>query len=361
MTEKDNKEKESLDDLFNQATSKQPNDSKVKKDMIKKDKDRKYTPYIICGAVAILLAGGIFYAYPKLSGNDWIARKTTDSTLVSGTKDKGETSDTSSSKDGTSESDNGAISTDDSKEIDKAISESKGSIEVEDWTKTPYATQMNEDPDALYESAVKSAQDTTFINFSNMLPSATDGYTDDTDKATEGDGSPNLNYSYQTKENIEYSFSVYSQRILNPVFGEWYALPVGNAQALKDGFPQDLMQDMFTERWWNSNVSIDDHTKLPLYLDWAGDSYGGLNFEMNGTLGVWYGKITTMSITGEAMEDGSGMYAEVNADVEFTAILNDKSTVTRKGTLYMKLVPNTASKDKLYRNLIDEVKLTVNS
>lgn len=348
MTEKhDNNE--NLEDVFDKATKEGASSKDVQKEIVKKQKDRKIAPYLIAAAVLVLLGGGVAFLYPHFTPNGGGEKTPTEQT--SGPKG----SDESSDKDLTDEEARKEI--DD--ELAKADEENKTPIRIEDWTKVPFETQKKNGAEALYASAVQSAQASTFTNFSGMLPSEKDGYTDDMSKALNEDGTPNEWYSFQTQENLNYSFSTFTQRLLNPAFGGWGSLTYGVPGGVEESFPNGSFTDMFTEAWWAANIQENDHSKLPIYADWNGDNWGGLKLDGKSN-GIWFGHITEMSVTGEALEDGSGMEVIVDSDVSLSAYLEDGSKETRTGTLHLKFTPNLESTDPTTRHLLSEASLTVN-
>lgn len=346
MTDNKNNKNDNLEDLFKEVSDSSKNDSQAKSSLIKKQKDRKIWPYIATGVVLIGLGVGGYATYPKWSsmlGFDNAKTEQTDSNK-NDSKDK-DNEDSDSSKELTQEEQDNKVT--------EALENTKDPIETEKWTKIPYYERLDKDAEALQTEAIAWAEGTPFISFASMLPSRADGYTDDVKKATNEDGSPNMNYSYQTKENVEYNFAMYMNRLLNPMFGSWISIPTGPER--EDAFPDDSFKDMFTEEWWDANIKDGDHSKLPIYLDWKNDNYGGLELES-----PWYGEIKVISATGEGDEENQGVNIDISADVEFTAIQKGGKKVTRTGTLNLQLVPNKKDDNLEHRNLINKATLTVN-
>lgn len=347
MTENDNKN-DKLQNMFDDVTNTDVDESSVKKQLMNKKKDKKTVPLIIAGLAVVALVGSGIYFAPKFLNNN--------TSTVTSTEDS--SSKTSSSKSTTS-------STGTSQDLAEIYEESETPIKVAKWVKQPYANQIVDDPATLKTNAIAAAEDSIFVNTSNGFVSTEDGYTDDVNNATNSDGSQNENYSYQTKENIEYAWSIYSQRILNPVFGGWNTLPWGlGPDLVQTGIQSEDWRSMFTERWWNENiVATGTFNALPIYADWNGDRWGGANVADN-AMGIWFGEITSMTSYSEPSSDQytqAGSVIIINANIQFTAKDPDGKNIVRTGTLYMKLVANMNNTDPLYRNVIDEVTLTVNS
>lgn len=244
----------------------------------------------------------------------------------------------------------------DEKTVNEILAESKAPVKTEKWTKIPFAEQeKNED---FKDDVINSAQTTTIVNASNLMPSTENGYTDNPDNAVNKDGSLNLNYSYQTKENIEYNVNLYLQRLLNPVFGQWNTIPIGQPNGVEGAFPEEIFIDMFAPEWWNANIQSNNHSKLPVYLDWNNDNYGGLTFSPGPA--AFYGQIKSMSTNVEPTSDEVGVNIIVKADVEFVANLENEKKEVRTGVLTLKLGPNRESKDINRRNIIEDASLVMN-
>lgn len=347
MTDNNNNKKDNLEDLFKEVSDSSKTDSQAKSSLMKKQKDRKIWPYIATGVVLLGIGVGGYFTYPQWSnmlgfGDSKVEQKDTNkNNSEDGTKDK----DSDSSKELTQDEQD--------EKVKESLENMKDPIETEKWTKIPYYEQEENDPKALQEEAITWAESTPFISLSSMLPSRADGYTDDVSKATNEDGTPNMNYSYQTKENVEYNFATYMNRLLNPMFGSWISIPTGPER--EAAFPDETFKDMFTDEWWDSNIKEGDHSKLPIYLDWSNDNFGGLELES-----PWYGELKTISSTVEGDEDNQGVNIDIEADVQFTAIQKGGKKVTRNGTLVLQLVSNKKDDSLEHRNLINKATLTVN-
>ena len=330
-----------LEQVFNSKST----DAADKKKLMKKQKDRKPLPYFIAiGAVVLLLGGGAFtYGY-------WSDAFSHNSSQTK--KDKDTNNTTTKAKDVPK----------DEPTKDDFYQDDKSPVELEAWQKAPYEDQVESNKDKLREEVITWVDGTTLGNVTNILPSEKDGYTSDVSKATDENGVPNLKYAYQTKENLEYNLGTALNKILNPVFGAWASMPIGSPESVKGAFPGYSFIPMFTSEWTAANVKKDDFSKMPVFADWAGDSYGGLSFnEKDHSIGTWYGTLKSITSYSEPMEDNSGVKIVTDSKVEFTATLADGKKVTKTGQLHLVLVPNHDNlEDEMYRNLISEATLTMN-
>lgn len=230
-------------------------------------------------------------------------------------------------------------------------------IEGLGWTKLPYFMGFAEDKD-LRNDAIHWAHLTALGGHTVVLPSLEFGYINDINYALNEDGSINLNYSYVVRENVEYAFAIYSQRLLNPVFGNWSTFQFIDTNPSTSLGGQSF-RDMFTSEWWNNNISENNYRAIPIFADWEQDGYGGLNF-YEGSTDKFFGEITSMNVNMISLEDGSGVQVDIEAQVLFTAF-GQNELLTKTGILTMQLVPN---RDDIYnmdrRMLINEASLTIN-
>lgn len=92
--------------------------------------------------------------------------------------------------------------------------------------------------------------------------------TDNPDEAMNKDGTINPNYSYLTYDNVVPVIRDDIERLVNPVYGNWSGLDIGDSTAWKG------IKDMFS-----SKVQITDKDSARnashLFADWDSDYYGG--------------------------------------------------------------------------------------
>lgn len=341
--------KDDLNDLFKEISS-DTSDKEAKKALVKKQKDRKYKPYLITGAIIAALAIGAYFAYPQFSsmfgGDD--KTEEVDNGKYENNSDTDESSDPDSENYVPTESDNeDAAKRDTAKQQD-----SESAIPLEDWQKVSRSEGLK-NRDQLASQLVEYVDGTPLTTTVGSLVAVKDGYTDDVSKADES------NYSFQTKENVAYDLGMAMNMILNPVFGEWNTIPYGQPGAVEAAFPDDTWKPLFSEKWWTDNIKEGDHSKLPLFLDWAGDSYGGLEFAPG--IGPWLGEVTLVSSNIEANPNGEGSVITVDAEVTFHGTLEKGDKVERKGNLQLKFEQNDFDTYERtgVRNVITEASLTM--
>lgn len=369
----DNKN-DNLEDLFSKATSSGKSSSEVQKAMNKSNSKNKYVPYIIgLFSVALLGTGAFFVIKGDVFGSGGNGNGGNDSSIVA-KKDKND-----KGKDKLEKEDPKMIEgwepiegeeriTDDMSDEEKQKilekndtlygKERSTAVNLEPWQRSLYSEQ---DQGALGNNLINYSQGTTITNVTSQFGSADNGYTDDTNKVLNPDGTINEKYSYQTKENIERDFALYTQRLINPVFGGWNFASWGNGpEVFIGGIRSDQFEDMFTKTWWTNNVLNGSFKSIPIYGDWNGDGWGlGEDaYDLN-TLTPWQGQVTEVVAFTDPMPDGKGMSISTESVVEFTTILSDGTTKVRKGTLKLKLIPNLERVGAERRNLIDEASLVV--
>lgn len=373
-----NKDKNDNKDLFKNVTSNKITRKDLKK-IIKQHRSKKNIAIIsVCAVVllGLLVTGGTYgmqhyksadVTSSKLSGNN-TAYKTNDS----------ETKSTASSQSTVKQA----------KVVNKVKDETKLPVKLAKWQKTSYSSEAgkattgskaNQTGKNINSSNTGSSQSSystsmmkdfksylqssspQMMSLLSSLPSSSNGFTDDVSKATNSDGTPNNKYSYLTAENTEYAYSQYINRLLNPVFGDWYTLQYKEGKDNLSVIPQNTLGDMFTQSWWDKNVGQSSTPKFPIYADWNGNDYNNTQFAENSMAsGRWYGKVTSEDVKVSAESDGSGNDYIVNDNVTFYALDKDEKVMTKTGTLYLKLVPNHDSTDIYHRLLIDDAKLQVN-
>lgn len=347
--------KDDLNDLFNEVSS-DTSDKEAKKALVKKQKDRKYKPYLITGAIIAALAVGAYFAYPQFSSMFGGDNKTEEvSKDDSANKNKADDTDGNVNEDDP-ESEDYVPSEGDNEDAAKRDAakqkEEESAIPLADWQKVSRSEGLK-NKDQLKQELIEYVDGTPLTTTVGSLVATKDGYTDDISKAEDS------NYSFQTKENVAYDLGMAMNMILNPVFGEWNTIPYGQPGAVEAAFPDDTWQPLFSEKWWADNVKEGDHSKLPLFLDWAGDSYGGLEFAPG--IGPWLGEVTLVSSNIEANPNGEGSVITVDADVTFHGTLEKGDKVERKGNLKLKFEQNDFDTYERtgVRNVITEASLTM--
>lgn len=345
----DNKKKESVKELFDKVNDDKSTISETEftKKLQKNAEKGKKTPIIIGVIAAIIIAILLVVFIPKFGGFKDTGNKKTDNTETVSSSETVE----SEKKEGEEDSE---------KFVRDRYKDNKTPVKVEEWTKQPYSAERSEkEQETLKKGVADYAQTLNIGNYFGLLPSEANGYTSDVTKAMNKDGTPNMYYSYQTKENMEYVFSTYMQRLLNPVYGSWFSLPYGMPGEIEAAFPDETFKDMFTPRWWQANIKNDNHRAIPIYADWNGDNWGGLDLKEEG-MGVFFGEIKSMTVDTKPASNGAGNELTINMNIEYKAKLANNKTETRNGTMMIKLIPNEESTDINHRALIDDVSFKVN-
>lgn len=151
----------------------------------------------------IFMFGGTFYMMSKQETPD----KTSDNKKITETK--------SSTESAIEVKDTGKTNNE-AKPIEKTPA--KPPIPVEDWEMKSH-TEMNEsDKESLYKKFNKKG----LSNFTDYnLPKEENGFTNDVKKRFFEDGFPNGLFVYHTNKSVHRDISEITERIINPVFGEW--------------------------------------------------------------------------------------------------------------------------------------------
>lgn len=246
--------------------------------------------------------------------------------------------------------------------VDNRYRNSRYPFDVPLWARVSYDDSYREKhknyiPDVLSWSEFNILGPTV-----SSMPSESEGYTSDVKQALKEDGTINMNYSYVLKEDVSYAVSVYTQRLINPTFGNWFDY---QRSPVVDNI-MDKFSDMFTDNWKEKNK---DAKNLPILVDWVGDSFGGLKFSDDGeVLPYFYGDVVRANSRGELkvqpfnVDDEGGAYGyNISLPIKFTSFSDTPGKLNEKdGVLNFKLVPNTnENADRNHRLLIDESSLVI--
>lgn len=204
----------------------------------------------------------------------------------------------------------------------------------------------------LRRQAAQSLIGSTVDSAVSVLPSREAGFTDDVSKATLEDGSPNFAFSFWTREGFLEEFSVMLNRLNNPRFGGWQLA----SETTADDATKATLADLFTSEWLTANgpdaLPILTTSKAPVdarYLPSGGTR--------------WVGVIDdgTENVTLTYDESRGGYVVDFSAQVTYSALQEDKSVATTKGTMNLKLVPNyaVANAESANRVLIAEASLSM--
>lgn len=302
--------------------------SKLKKSFSPK---KKKWPWIVGVSTLALFVIGISFAVPKLHDTQKLAKDRT--TTVSKTK--------------FTDAD--------------AMTKVSTPITLAHWQKKSFSDEAKNNSKELNVNLQSWAQND--LNLSSVtnsgFVSTAAGYTDDTNKAINSDGTINPKYSFLTNENINYIYSSDMNRLLNPVFGDWNLSQFSENKPISNR-GVNVLKDMFTDNWWSNNIKENsDYSKLPIYADWAGNDYG-MSFK-SGTLARWYGELTSENIKMNVNSDGTFKNFDINNNVKYSAFGKDGSIMTKTGVLHLILVQNPKTTDNpTNRLLIDSATLSIN-
>lgn len=343
--------KDNLEEMLKNATEKNepPKESK-------NDDKSKVKKVVISTFVGLALIGGIFVSASFLQNNpqDFNANNKNPEWIANGNKDGAD-------------------------EESNAPSENwdfNFPFKLESWAKVPYNKETFWTKENDKKLIIASGKVTSFTSSISWLKPGLDYgrknakvYTNDIDKNYLKDGSKNPLYSYALKEDYQKAYIAYTERLLNPVFGEWtIAQSRGVGDYLTKEAPEfENLKDMFTEKWWNANVKEgSDYSKLPVLAEWQPDSWKNLKLTDRDTNreGVFYGRINTsdkayskVSIVGS---DKEGMpVIKVSTPVEFYANKKDGGKLKKTGTLTLTLQSNEDSVDVKNRVVISSASLKV--
>lgn len=248
-------------------------------------------------------------------------------------------------------------------------------IVVPEWTKVPYLL-LGEKGNTFFEDEILNHEATDWVRYSSggevakVLPSRLAGYTNNMEEMTTESGALNVFFSYVLQEDIEFAVATYTHRLINPIFGSWESFQEYESNP-KTTFTVDTLSDMFTQRWFDENIKVDeDYSKLPILADWDGELAKKYNFVQGESPAPrFFGLADQENISGSYVINDMGGIDSVTyvIPVTYSAFSETNELHEIKGTLTMKLVPNGADEedsikhtDYEHRFLIDDVSLTLN-
>lgn len=225
---------------------------------------------------------------------------------------------------------------------------------VPDWTKQPYSLELLADQEFL-EQAFEFTEDfQEFQTYVAGMPSSVSGdwedapkaYTNDASLEYLEDGTLNPQYSYTLQEDYLQAYSVYLQRLINPIFGDWYLAQGGNGTPMKTNAYFNGLVDMFSNDWWESNIEYDvDYSAIPVMADWEGDNFGGLELAevVPGRYGVFYGVVDEeRQVTADSlgMDERGAEIIKISTPIIYSAFGQNDELIELKGMLNLTLESN---------------------
>lgn len=249
-------------------------------------------------------------------------------------------------------------------------------IGLKSWAKTPYdeKTFWNEDNMKLVmNEARKNSSLVSGVSWikSGMNPKkGAKVYTNDVEKRYLKDGEKNPLFYYALAEDYKKAYVTYTERLLNPVFGNW---STAQSKSLNGYSPIqatefEKLEDMFTDDWWSKNIKeSEDYSKLPVLAEWKKDTWKSLNLKKreDSREGVFYGRvendIKNFSKVSFVGNDSEGMpIIKIISPVKFYANKEGGGVVKKSGTLTLTLQSNAKSIDVKNRVVISNASLKVN-
>ena len=179
-------------------------------------------------------------------------------------------------------------------------------INVPIWAKTPYnyeAFWTEEKTEAVKETAKTHYN---FYHATSWLPSSIgglyegedEGFTNDLEERYLSNGKENPQFSYVLADDYRNAYTVYSQRLLNPIFGGWDIWERYSDNRSADSF--ESLKDMFSFEWWENNVEKKDGYKnLPILLEESEGEFEKYNLKGLNSKDV----IKNANFFGEIIED----------------------------------------------------------
>lgn len=209
---------------------------------------------------------------------------------------------------------------------------------------------------ALRELIETSTTANSIAGYAGNFPSRYEGYTNYVGDERLEDGTHNPMYSFVLREDLLFAFGHHVERLINPVYGNWWIWQHGGENATTN-IESFLFEDMFTEEWWNENITESDKSNLPVFADWDHNDYGRDDL-WDGIR--WVGEVTNNNVTTIQTQNGTSFDIRSQMDILFTAYDDEGETLERTGTLTIVLTPNYEDDRVInYRLLISEADLVM--
>lgn len=205
-------------------------------------------------------------------------------------------------------------------------------IALDEWQKGPGTEGLS--PEG--EAALLETYAGSYLNSdASVLPSEAAGFTSDDNLIFNEDESINPLYSFWTQESYTAAAGQILEKFLNPRFGNWEAYQGRTADP--NGIDAAaLFPNTFTDDVLKAGEPVANW--LPIYADWANNSYG--RGDLSATGARWYGQITSSTSEFIWHEEESQYSVNFVADVKFTAYKSNGEKVSEKGKLTLEFVAN---------------------
>lgn len=214
------------------------------------------------------------------------------------------------------------------------LGEVKAPVKLEHWQQTPYEESPKADRKPIMSWANRNPQ---LYNSLTGEFNANPKLTSDINKVKQKGKAMNANYSSLTADNVKYTYTTFVNRLINPIFGNWYPAQFADN---KPKTSDDLLrlQDMFTKDWWNKHITKSDYSALPVYADWTQSNFNHTKFKKS--LARWYGKLDKQHISPVTDKQGRFKKLKVNDTIKYSAYDNHGNVMTKTGVLSLELVEN---------------------
>lgn len=249
-------------------------------------------------------------------------------------------------------------------------------IGLKSWAKTPYdeKTFWNEDNMKLVMNEARKhsslVSGVSWIKSGLNPKKGAKVYTNDVEKRYLKNGEKNPLFYYALAEDYKKAYVTYTERLLNPVFGNWSASQSKNMGGYSpvQSTEFEKLEDMFTDDWWAKNIKeSEDYSKLPVLAEWKQGSWKNLKLKKkeDSREGVFYGRvendIKNFSKVSFVGNDSEGMpIIKIISPVKFYANKEGGGVVKKSGTLTLTLQSNPNSIDVKNRVVISNASLKMN-
>lgn len=249
-------------------------------------------------------------------------------------------------------------------------------VELSDWANAPYDKESFWQQDDIENKILEASKEYQGFYFSvastnSGIPHGYDDeqlvgpYTNDIEKRYLEDGSVNGDFSYALTEDYEKAYVTYTERLINPVFGDWSKMQSSDDLEIKSNMQFNALKDMFTVDWWNENIKeSEDYSSLPIFAEWTQNDWDKFNIDESNVdmYGTFYGKITETDeniIQSEQIgvdQEGQAIM-KVSSPVTYSAFGEDGDNVEIHGELELTLKSNSDSTDVANRVVISDAEL----
>lgn len=251
-------------------------------------------------------------------------------------------------------------------------------IELNSWAEIPYNQSTFWAQDGIEKDLLEISKEYQGFYFSiartkSGIPHGYDDeqlagpYTNDVEKRYLEDGSVNEDFSYALTEDYEKAYVTYTERLVNPLFGDWSKVQSSDDLEIKSNMQFNALKDMFTSEWWNNNIEESrDYSNLPIFAEWTQGDWDKFNIDKSeenvNMYGTFYGEIEETEdklIQSEQIgvdQEGQAIM-KVSSPVTYSAFGQDGENVEVHGTLELTLESNSESTDVKNRIVISDAEL----